>query len=128
MHPAKATSWAFADPREFGDPPVRGELPGPVDGGLPLHAAASRAGPGVAMTAAAVRAAGGHPRRGRRMTRMLWFIMSPQGWMIVWPSGARRSVIPGRAVDDAGFAGGSARGDGGRDRVRVWARSGLAGW
>jgi hypothetical protein len=33
----------------------------------------------VAMTAAAVRAASGHARRGRRMTRVLWFTMPSSG-------------------------------------------------
>jgi hypothetical protein len=35
------------------------------------------------MTAAAVRAAGGHAPRGLRMMRVPWFITCPpQGWMI----------------------------------------------
>jgi hypothetical protein len=50
-----------------------------VDDGLPLQAAASRARAAVAMMAAAVRAVGGHARRGRRMTRVLGFIMPSSG-------------------------------------------------
>lgn len=64
---AKASALEFADPPAFGEPP---EL---VDDGLPLHAAASRVSAPVVMIAAAVRAGGGHARRGLRMMRMLWF-------------------------------------------------------
>jgi hypothetical protein len=64
---------------ELAEPPAFGEPPELVDDGLPLHAAASRARAAVAMTAAAVRAAGGHARRRRHMTRVLWFIMSSPG-------------------------------------------------
>jgi hypothetical protein len=75
----KATSWEFAAP-ELADPPAFVEPPEPVDDGLLLlHAAASRTRAAVAITAAAVRAAGGHARRGRRMTRVLWFIMPSSG-------------------------------------------------
>jgi hypothetical protein len=74
----KATSWEFAAP-ELADPPAFVEPPEPVDDGLLLHAAASRTRAAVAMTAAAVRAASGHARRGRRMTRVLWFIMPSSG-------------------------------------------------
>jgi len=73
MHWEKASSWEFADPPAFDEPP------GPVDDGLPLHAAASRTRAAAAMMAAAVRAVGGHARRGQRMTRMLWFIMPSSG-------------------------------------------------
>jgi hypothetical protein len=69
MQLTKASSWEFADPPAFDEPPE------PVDDGLPLHAT-SRPTPTVAMMAAAVRAAGGHTRRGRRMTRMQSIIMS----------------------------------------------------
>src|SRR6266702_123967 len=69
MHWAKASRW------EVADPPAFGELPGPAGDGLPLHAAASRARAVVAMMAAAVRAVGGRARGGRRMARVLWFIM-----------------------------------------------------
>jgi hypothetical protein len=65
---------------EFVDPPALDEPPEPVEDGLPLvHAAASRARAAVAMMAAAVRAVGGHARRGRRMTRMRSFIMASPG-------------------------------------------------
>jgi hypothetical protein len=37
----------------------------------------------VAIMAAAVRAVGGHALRGRRMTRVLWFIMPSSGLEIV---------------------------------------------
>ena len=69
MQRAKASCW------EFVDPPAFDELPGPVDDGLPPHAAVSRARPAVAMMAAALRAVRGHARRGRRVTRLLWLIM-----------------------------------------------------
>jgi hypothetical protein len=46
-----------------------------VDDGLPLHAAASRTTATAAMMAAAVRAVSGHALGGRRMTRVLSFIM-----------------------------------------------------
>src|ERR1700730_16569934 len=68
--------WEFVD-GEFADPPAFGEPPEPVDE-LPLHAD-SRARPAVAMMAAALRAAGGRARRGRRMTRVRWFIMLSSG-------------------------------------------------
>jgi hypothetical protein len=64
---------------EFADPLVFDEPPELVDDGLPLHAADSRARAAVAMMAAAVRAAGGHARRGRRMTRVLLFIVVSSG-------------------------------------------------
>src|SRR6266436_8082872 len=69
MHREKASSW------ESCGPPACDEPPEPVDDVLPLHAAASRARAVVAMMAAAVRAAAGHARRDRRMTRVLSFIM-----------------------------------------------------
>jgi len=50
-----------------------------VDDGLPLHAAASTTSTAVAMPAATVRAVGGDARRGRRMTRVLSFIMPSPG-------------------------------------------------
>jgi len=51
-----------------------------VDDGLPpLHAAAGTTSTAVAMTAATVRAVRGHVRRGRRMTRVLSFIMPSPG-------------------------------------------------
>jgi len=78
MHWEKASSGEFAD-WEFADPPAFDEPPEPVDDGLPLHAAASRTRAAVAMRAAAVRAVGGHARRGRRMTRVLSFIMPSSG-------------------------------------------------
>jgi hypothetical protein len=53
-----------------------------VDDGLPLHAAASSARAAVAMMAAAVRAVGGRARHGRRMTRLLWFIMPSLGLLV----------------------------------------------
>jgi hypothetical protein len=78
MHWEKASSWPLADCPAFADPPALGEPPGlaaePVDDGLPLQAA-GRTTAAPTMMAAAVRAAGGHARRGRRMTRMPWFIM-----------------------------------------------------
>jgi len=58
---------ALADPPAFDDPP---EL---ADDGLPPHAADSRPRAAVAMMTAAVRAASGHARRGRRVTQVLWF-------------------------------------------------------
>jgi hypothetical protein len=64
---------------EFADLPAFDEPLEPVDDGLPPHAAASRARAAVAMMAAAVRAAGGRARRGRRVTRVLWFIMLSSG-------------------------------------------------
>jgi hypothetical protein len=64
---------------ELTGPPAFDEPPGPVDDGLPLHAAASMARVAAAMMAAAVRAAGGRGRRGRRMTRVLSFIMPSSG-------------------------------------------------
>jgi hypothetical protein len=67
--------WEFADLPAFDDPPE----PVDVDDGLLPHAAVSRARAAVAMTAAAVRAAGGHAHRRRRMTRVLWFIMPSSG-------------------------------------------------
>jgi len=82
--------WEFVD-GEFAGPPALGEPPEPVDG-LPLHAAASRARAAVAMMAAAVRAAGGRARRGRHRTRVLSFIMRPQGLGRGW----RPDVIRGR--------------------------------
>jgi len=79
MHWEKASSWALADCPALADPRAFGEPPGladePVDDGLPLQAAGSRTRAAAAMMAAAVRAAGGHARRGRRMTRVPWFIM-----------------------------------------------------
>src|SRR6266700_1714855 len=69
--------WEFAD-GEFADPPAFDEPPEPVEDGLPLHAA-SRARAAAAMMAAAVRAVGGLARRGRRMTRVLSFIMPSSG-------------------------------------------------
>jgi hypothetical protein len=50
-----------------------GERPDPVDDGLALHAAASRARLAMVTAAAAVRTAVGHARRGPPMTRVLWF-------------------------------------------------------
>src|SRR6266540_5939149 len=66
---------------EFVDPPTLDEPPEPADEGLPpLHATASRAKTAVAMTAATVRAVGGHARCDWPMTRVLSFIMlSPSG-------------------------------------------------
>ena len=65
MHRENASSW------EFGDPRAVDEVPATVDGGLPLpHADTSRAKPAVAMIAAVIRAAGGHARLGRCMTRV----------------------------------------------------------
>jgi hypothetical protein len=63
MQREKATSCEFRDP-ELADPAAFGESPEPVDDGLPLQAAPSRTRAAVAMTAAAVRAAGGHASRG----------------------------------------------------------------
>jgi len=71
MQREKASCWELVDPPAFDEPPV--------DDGLPLHAAASRARLAVAMMAVAVRAVGGHARHGRRMRRMLWFIMVSSG-------------------------------------------------
>ena len=62
-------AWELTGPTAFDEPPE------PVDDGLPPHAAVSRTRTAVAMMPAAVRAAGGRARRGRRMTRLLWFIM-----------------------------------------------------
>jgi hypothetical protein len=50
-----------------------------VDDGLPPQAAASRARAAVAMMAAAVRAAGGHARHGRRLALVLSFIVVSSG-------------------------------------------------
>jgi len=77
MQWVKASS--LADVELLDDPPACGEPADPVDDGLPLHAAASRATAAVAMMAATVRVAGGPARRGRRMTRVLWFIMPSFG-------------------------------------------------
>jgi hypothetical protein len=46
-----------------------------VDDGLPLQAAASRTRVAAAMIPGAVRVVASHARRGRRMTRVPWFIM-----------------------------------------------------
>jgi hypothetical protein len=54
-----------------------------VDDGLALHAV-SRARAAVAMAAAAVRAAGGHACRGRRMTAVPSFIMPSSGVSWLW--------------------------------------------
>src|SRR5690348_2165573 len=67
-----------------------GAPPGPVDDGLPPHAAASRARTAVAMTPATVRAG----RRGRRMTRGLSFMLSSS-------SVGRGSAFAGRPPDGA---------------------------
>src|ERR1700730_5218601 len=72
--PLERMQWEKAICREFVDPPAFDEPPG-----LPLHAAASSARPTMAIMAAAVRAVGGHDRRGRRMTQMLLFIMPSSG-------------------------------------------------
>jgi hypothetical protein len=76
-------TWEFADPRAFDEPPE------PVDDGLPLHAAASRARAAVAMMAAAARAGRGHARR---MTRVLSFIMPSfgAGWWLRSAAAAHR--------------------------------------
>jgi hypothetical protein len=63
----------------FAEPPAFAEPPEPVDDGLLLHAAASRPRAAVAMMAAAVRAVRGDARRGRRMTRVLSFMMPSSG-------------------------------------------------
>jgi DNA-binding response OmpR family regulator len=63
-----------------------------LDGGLPLHPAASRARVAAAMMADAVRAAGGRARRGRRMTRMLCFIMPSS--RLDDRAGRRRRFVP----------------------------------
>ncbi|MGH2928897.1 MAG: hypothetical protein ACRDL8_11900 [Solirubrobacteraceae bacterium] len=79
MQREKAISeWGLVD-WELVDPPAFDEPPEPADDGLPLHAAASRARAAVAMTAAAVRALGDPARRGRRLTRVPWFIMASSG-------------------------------------------------
>jgi hypothetical protein len=83
-HRAKASS-CEANADDAPPVPVDGGLP--VDDGLRLHAAASRARAAVAMMAAAVRAGGGPARRGRRMTRVLSFIVPSSGagpwWRLV---------------------------------------------
>jgi hypothetical protein len=77
--PCERTHWAKASSWEFADPPAFDEPPGSVDDGLPLlddglpllddgpplHATASRARAAVAMMAVAVRAVRGDARRGR---------------------------------------------------------------
>jgi hypothetical protein len=86
MHWEKASNAELVDPpavdeppEPFSDLPAFNEPPEPVDDGLPLHAAASRTKAAVAITADAVRAVGGRARRGRRMTRVPWFIMPCSG-------------------------------------------------
>jgi hypothetical protein len=61
------------------------EPPKLVADGLLPNAATGRASAAVAMMAAVVRALGVHARRGRRMTRMLWFIVPSSDWLIVLP-------------------------------------------
>jgi len=55
----------FIDPRAFGEPPE------PVEDGLPLHAAASRAATTAAMTAAGIRARCSRARHDRRLALVL---------------------------------------------------------
>jgi hypothetical protein len=80
--------WEFADLPAF-DEPLE-----PVDDGLPPHAAASRTRAAVATIAAAVRAAGGCARRGRRVTRVLRFILLSSG--LDDRAAASGGVRPGR--------------------------------
>jgi hypothetical protein len=87
----------------FADPPAFAEPPEPVDDGLLLHAAASRARAAVAMVAAAVRAVRGDARRGRRMTRVLSFMMPSSGagpWLRLVAGVHRDGCFPvmGRSV------------------------------
>jgi hypothetical protein len=109
MHWAKVSSGEFADRPAFDEPPEPVDKPPePVDDGLLLHAAASRIKVAVAMMAATVRAAGGHARCCRRMTRVLWRIMlssrlgdraGRQCWRPVWiarcPWVRLAGVVPG---------------------------------
>jgi hypothetical protein len=78
MHWEKGSIWEFVD-CELAAPPAFAEAAELVDDGLPAHAVVSSAKAAVAMTADAVRAGGGHARRGRRRTRALWFIMPSSG-------------------------------------------------
>jgi hypothetical protein len=66
---SELAAWELTGPPAFDEPPE------PEDDGLPPHAAASRARTVAAVMAAAVRAIGGRARHGRRMTRVLSFIM-----------------------------------------------------
>ncbi len=53
------------------------------------------------MLAAAVRAAGGHVRRGRCMTRVLWFMMPSSGLVIVLAAASVSGLdaaLPGEVV------------------------------
>jgi hypothetical protein len=69
MHWEKASSCEPAEPDALGEPAE------PVDDEL-LHADGSRTKAVLTMMAAATRAAGGHDRRDRRITRRLLFIMA----------------------------------------------------
>jgi hypothetical protein len=70
--------WEFVDPPALDEPDreagrvVVGPSCATLLPGEPPHAAASRASPAAATIAAAIRAVGGHARRGR-MTRLLSF-------------------------------------------------------
>src|SRR5689334_15740924 len=79
------------------DPPAAGAPPEPVDDGLPPHAAASRARIAVAMRTATVRAG----RRGRRMTRVMSFIV-PSSWVASGPAGFRFMSRPAGGPCGAG--------------------------
>ena len=92
--PCERMHWEKASSEEFPDPPASDEPPESVDAGLPPHAAASKIRAAVAMRAVAVRAAGGHARRGRGWTRRVWFIMpSSGGWVIVLVAGMGTSFM-----------------------------------
>jgi hypothetical protein len=93
MHWEKA-SMGFVD-WEFAEPPACDAPPEPVDDELPLlHAAASRARTAVAMRAAAVRAGRGDARRGRRLTRVLSFILvSSAAWWWLRPAAGVQSGL-----------------------------------
>jgi len=70
--------WEYATADvDVADPPAFGVST--VEDGLPPQAAASSASAAVAMTAAAIRVAGGHARRGRCMTRVPLFILASSG-------------------------------------------------
>src|SRR5260370_162517 len=58
----------------------------------------------MVMMAAAIRAAGGHPRRGGRMTRPMWFIMPSSGLIgsAAAPAGFPQGVEGGRAAAGRG--------------------------
>jgi DNA-binding response OmpR family regulator len=95
MHWEKATSWAFVA-CVLDAPPPFAEPAEPEDDGLLPQAVPSSASAAVARIAAAVRGAGRHGRRVRRMTRILSSIVSSSGLAIVVTASAhvRRDYMP----------------------------------